>query len=36
MGIYLDKYKEYSDAKTDKMDPKYDHINLTLDTHRYR
>ena len=31
LGIYLDEYKEFVDAKIEKIDPKYDPINLTRD-----
>ena len=30
LGIYLDKYNDFSDARRSKIDTKYYHINLTL------
>lgn len=34
LGICLDEYEEFSDAEIkEKMDFKYNPINLTLDTH---
>ena len=35
LKIYLDKYYDFSDARRSKMDPKYDPINLMLDTYDY-
>ena len=34
-GIYFDVYYDLSDAKRNKMDSKYDHFNLKLDTYDY-
>ena len=33
LGIYLDEYKKVSDDKIEKMYPKYDPTNSTLDTY---
>ena len=30
LGIYLDEYKKVSDNKIEKMDPKFDPTNSTL------
>ena len=33
METYFDEYTDFSDARESKMDPKYDCINLTLDSY---
>ena len=35
LGIYLDKYNDFSDARRSKIDTKYYHINLTLNACDY-
>ena len=36
LETYRDEYYDLSDAKRSKIDPKYDHANLTLDRYDYK